>query len=32
MGGLDICFGRWDTKDHSMIDIKDNWDGADYKN
>jgi len=21
MGGLDACFGRWDTRDHPLADV-----------
>lgn len=31
MGGLDICYGRWDNQEHSIT--KSNlWNGADYTN
>lgn len=32
MGGLDICYGRWDYSDHHLSDPGDLWDGADYNN
>ncbi|KAL0576864.1 Phospholipase D1 [Marasmius crinis-equi] len=37
MGGLDICFGRWDTPQHVLIDDHDEgqsqiWPGKDYSN
>jgi phospholipase D1/2 len=32
MGGLDICYGRWDDHDHSIIDKDNLWSGADYNN
>ncbi|KAJ7163385.1 phospholipase D [Mycena filopes] len=39
MGGLDLCFGRWDTPQHVIIDdVEDNteqseiWPGKDYSN
>ena len=32
MGGLDICYGRWDTPEHSLTNVNDNWNGADYTN
>ena len=32
MGGLDICYGRWDTPEHSIINKDDKWNGADYTN
>lgn len=32
MGGLDICYGRWDYKDHLIADPGGLWDGADYNN
>jgi hypothetical protein len=31
MGGLDICYGRWDNHQHSISDIG-LWEGADYVN
>lgn len=34
-GGLDLCYGRWDTPGHSLIDDEpDNhiWPGVDYAN
>jgi len=30
MGGLDICYGRWDTPDHFMFDPSQIWDGCEY--
>ena len=35
MGGLDICYGRWDNTDHSLIEVDSKnplWDGGDYTN
>ncbi|KAF7314305.1 Phospholipase [Mycena kentingensis (nom. inval.)] len=38
MGGLDLCFGRWDTPQHVVIDDADGveqpriWHGKDYSN
>ena len=32
MGGLDICYGRWDTYEHPVYDKDQLWDGADYNN
>ena len=32
MGGLDICYGRWDTPDHRLVDPGLLWDGLDYNN
>ncbi|RKO96321.1 phospholipase D/nuclease, partial [Caulochytrium protostelioides] len=37
MGGLDLCFGRWDTHDHSVVEFPYNspeacWPGQDYSN
>ncbi|OCH94908.1 phospholipase D [Obba rivulosa] len=37
MGGLDHCFGRWDTPQHVLVDDPDNaephiWPGKDYSN
>lgn len=38
IGGLDLCFGRWDTKQHPLSDVSpagiDNtiWPGQDYNN
>ncbi|KAF9910454.1 Phospholipase D1 [Linnemannia zychae] len=37
IGGLDLCFGRWDTPEHTLIDLKDDalgprWPGQDYSN
>ena len=32
MGGLDICYGRWDNHKHLLTDPGDYWDGADYNN
>ncbi|KAG0370022.1 Phospholipase D1 [Mortierella sp. AD032] len=37
IGGLDLCFGRWDTAEHTLIDLKDEalgprWPGQDYSN
>ena len=32
MGGLDICYGRWDTDEHPIYDKNNLWPGADYNN
>jgi phospholipase D1/2 len=37
MGGLDICYGRWDTPEHKLVENvadpkKRFWDGCDYNN
>ncbi|KAF9100005.1 Phospholipase D1 [Mortierella sp. AD031] len=37
IGGLDLCFGRWDTPEHTLIDLKEErngprWPGQDYSN
>ncbi|KAF9183420.1 Phospholipase D1 [Haplosporangium sp. Z 767] len=37
IGGLDLCFGRWDTPEHTLVDFKDGedgpcWPGQDYSN
>jgi phospholipase D1/2 len=32
MGGLDICYGRWDYYEHRLLDPGQLWDGADYNN
>jgi phospholipase D1/2 len=32
MGGLDICYGRWDNSEHSLTNVDDKWNGADYTN
>ncbi|KAG0048954.1 Phospholipase D1 [Gryganskiella cystojenkinii] len=39
IGGLDLCFGRWDTGEHTLIDCKESsgelgprWPGQDYSN
>ncbi|THG97034.1 hypothetical protein EW026_g4898 [Hermanssonia centrifuga] len=39
MGGLDLCFGRWDTPQHVLVDDPENsdggdviWPGKDYSN
>ncbi|KAF8630837.1 hypothetical protein AX17_005196 [Amanita inopinata Kibby_2008] len=33
MGGLDMCFGRWDTPQHVLTDdSRDIWPGKDYSN
>ena len=33
MGGLDITYGRWDTKQHCVTDINgEYWPGRDYRN
>lgn len=32
MGGLDICYGRWDTPDHFLTNVHNYWDEGDYVN
>eukprot|EP01097_Dermamoeba_algensis_P008446 TRINITY_DN5641_c0_g1_i10.p1 TRINITY_DN5641_c0_g1~~TRINITY_DN5641_c0_g1_i10.p1 ORF type:complete len:765 (-),score=221.57 TRINITY_DN5641_c0_g1_i10:921-3182(-) len=35
IGGLDLCFGRWDNNDHRLIDdchLKTTWPGKDFAN
>lgn len=32
MGGLDICYGRWDNHRHPINDEGGLWYGADYNN
>lgn len=36
IGGLDLCFGRWDTNDHPLKDLGENgkylFPGIDYSN
>ncbi|KAI0040774.1 phospholipase D, partial [Auriscalpium vulgare] len=37
MGGLDLCFGRWDTPQHGLVDDPEDgqeqiWPGEDYSN
>lgn len=32
MGGLDICYGRWDTPEHSLTNEGGYWHGADFCN
>lgn len=39
MGGLDLCFGRWDTPQHVLVDDPESedqkdqiWPGKDYSN
>lgn len=35
MGGVDLCFGRWDTPQHALIDESEAdqiWKGKDYSN
>ncbi|TDL17878.1 phospholipase D, partial [Rickenella mellea] len=38
MGGIDLCFGRWDTPQHVLVDIPEGegaekiWPGKDYSN
>lgn len=33
-GGVDLCFGRWDTPQHSLVDDDEEqiWPGKDYSN
>ncbi|KAF9913983.1 Phospholipase D1 [Lobosporangium transversale] len=37
IGGLDLCFGRWDTAEHTLTDLNESelghcWPGQDYSN
>lgn len=33
IGGLDLCYGRWDTNSHKLIDLEGQiWPGIDYSN
>ncbi|KAG0355983.1 Phospholipase D1, partial [Gamsiella multidivaricata] len=37
IGGLDLCFGRWDTAEHTLVDLEESelghhWPGQDYCN
>jgi phospholipase D1/2 len=32
IGGLDICYGRWDTSEHPLTNDKNLWSGADFCN
>ena len=35
IGGLDVCYGRWDTPSHDLVDdchINPMWPGQDYCN
>jgi phospholipase D1/2 len=32
LGGLDICYGRWDNPDHSLTNDNNLWSGADFCN
>jgi len=35
VGGLDLCYGRWDTSDHVIVDdchLNSTWPGHDYHN
>ena len=32
MGGLDLCYGRWDTQRHHLINQDILWKGADFCN
>jgi hypothetical protein len=32
MGGLDLCYGRWDTPNHYVNDAYGLWNGGDYVN
>lgn len=32
MGGLDICYGRWDNPSHHVTNFQNLWDGGDYTN
>lgn len=32
MGGLDLCYGRWDTRKHFLLNYNDLWKGADFCN
>ena len=32
LGGLDICYGRYDTREHRLFDNEDMYPGIDYNN
>jgi len=32
VGGLDICYGRWDNQEHSLTNKNKYWYGADFCN
>ena len=32
LGGLDLCYGRWDTQKHHLSNHRNCWKGADYCN
>lgn len=32
MGGLDLCYGRWDTNRHHLKNYNNYWLGGDYVN
>ncbi|KAL4449779.1 hypothetical protein ABPG74_008152 [Tetrahymena malaccensis] len=32
LGGLDLCYGRWDTQQHPMVDEQQQFPGIDYCN
>jgi hypothetical protein len=35
VGGLDLCYGRWDSPDHNITDtcqLRTQWPGKDYSN
>jgi phospholipase D1/2 len=33
LGGLDMCYGRWDTQEHGLTDLSgETWPGIDYSN
>lgn len=32
LGGLDVCYGRWDNQNHSLTNNLDIWKGADFCN
>lgn len=32
MGGLDLCYGRWDNPKHYITNVNNYWDGGDYVN
>lgn len=32
MGGLDLCYGRWDTNEHHLTNHNNHWIGGDYVN
>lgn len=32
MGGLDLCYGRWDNQKHHLLNYNNFWKGADFCN